>query len=93
MKYNRETGQLEWNEGYRYEDLTNENKNIIDWCNYLIDDIDGFKADYEMETEYTTTLDKMKNEIAIKVIDDLKEYLKATLDGYQVSLKENQEGE
>ena len=93
MKYNRETGQLEWNEGYRYEDLTNENKNIIDWCNYLIDDIDGFKADYEMETEYTTTLDKMENEIAIKVIDDLKEYLKATLDGYQVSLIENQEGE
>ena len=73
MKYNRETGQLEWNEGYRYEDLTNENKNIIDWCNYLID--------------------AGQLEIAIKVIDDLKEYLKATLDGYQVSLIENQEGE
>jgi hypothetical protein len=58
MKYNRTTGDLEWNEGYKYEDLTSENQNIIDWCNYLIKDIDGFKADFEIETEYTTTLEK-----------------------------------
>ena len=90
IKYNRENGEFEWSEGYRYEDLTEENKNIIDWCRHLIEDIDGFKADYETETEYTNTLSKIRNEIAIDTINMLKEYLKASVDEYQISLIENQ---
>ena len=90
IKYNRETGNYEWSEGYRYEDLTDENKNIIDWCNHLIEDIEGFKADYEIETEDISILEKTKNEIAIEVISNLIEYLKASVDEYQVALIENQ---
>lgn len=90
IKYNKETGSYEFNEGYRYEDLTEENKNIIDWCKYLIEDIDGFKADYEIETEYTTTLDKITSEIAIDTINKLKKYLEGSVAEYQISLIENQ---
>ena len=35
-------------DGYRYEDLTEENKKVIDWLNNLLDDIDGFTTDYEL---------------------------------------------
>lgn len=92
MKYNRETGKLEWSEGYRYEDLTKEHQDIIWWLNHLLEDIDGFKADYEIKTLEETTLDKIKREIAIKVCDDLKEYLEGTIDEIQVSLADS-EGE
>ena len=80
------------NEGYRYEDLTNENKDIIDWLNYLVNDIDGFEYDYskEAQTEHETTLDRIKNEIAVEVIEKLKDYLRATILEYQISLIENQ---
>ena len=93
IKYNRENGNFEFAEGYRYEDLTNENKNIIDWCKYLIDDIDGFKADYELGTEEETILEKIKKEIVLETIEELKEYLKSTITEYQVSLIENQPDE
>ena len=78
------------NEGYRYEDLTKENKDIIDWCNYLVNDIDGFEYDYAIEPEHETTLDRIKNEIAVEVIEKLKHYLEATILEYQISLIENQ---
>lgn len=78
-------------EGYRYEDLTKENKDIIDWLNYLVNDIDGFEYDYaEVQPEHETTLDRIKNEIAVEVIEELKDYLKVTILEYQISLIENQ---
>lgn len=88
IKYNKETGKLEWNEGYRYEDLTEENKNIIDTCNYLLESIDSFSVDYELEEG--NTLDKIKKEIALEVIEELKEYLSSLLDDIQVGLIEGQ---
>lgn len=78
-------------EGYRYEDLTEENKAIIDWLNYLVNDIDGFEYDYaEVPRETETTLDRIKNEIVVEAIEKLKDYLKITILEYQISLIENQ---
>lgn len=80
-------------EGYRYEDLTEENKAIIDWLNYLVNDIDGFEYDYTLEAQpedETTTLDRIKNEIVVEAIEKLKDYLKLTILEYQISLIENQ---
>lgn len=90
IKYNRENGKLEWSEGYRYEDLNDENKNIIDWLNHLVEGLDGLKGDYELESEDTTILEKIRNEIAIQTIIEAKEWLDASIDEIQVSLIENQ---
>ena len=92
IKYNRENGEFEWSEGYRVEDLTKEHQEIIWWLRHLVDELDGFKADYEIETEYTTTLDKIKNEIAKETIEKAKEWLDSSVDEIQVSLADG-EGE
>lgn len=88
IKYNKETKELEFAEGYRYEDLTDENKGKIDECRYLIESIEGYREDYrlDLENEESSILDKLKSEIAIEVIDDLTEHLEATLQEIQVSL-------
>lgn len=90
IKYNRENGEFEWSEGYRIEDLTKEHQDIIWWLRHLVEEIDGFSADYEMGTD--STLEKIKNEITLKVCDELKEYLNSSIDEIQVSLADD-EGE
>ena len=94
LKYNRETGSLEWNEGYRYEDLTKENQGIIDLLRDLVNDIEGFKYDYEVELdmEDTPLIKKLKDEIVIETSNKIKEYLEASIDEIQVSLADS-EGE
>lgn len=77
-------------EGYRREDLTEENNFIMGWLDHLYESIDGFEADYETETEDTTLLEKIKNEIAIETIEELKRYLQGTIAEIQISLIENQ---
>lgn len=94
IKYNRETGKLEWNEGYRYEDLTKEHQGIIDLLRDLVNDIEGFKYDYELELdeEDTPLIKKLKDEIVIETSNKIKEYLEASIDEIQVSLADS-EGE
>ena len=91
VKYNKETGEFEFTDGYKYENLNSENKGIMTMLEHLIDSIDGFRFDYEVETPGTTILEKIKNEIALEVIDKLKEYLESTKSEIQISLIENQE--
>ncbi len=90
IKYNRENGEFEWSEGYRVEDLTKEHQDIIWWLRHLVEELDGFSAEYEMETN--STLEKIKNEIAKEVIEEAKEYLDSSVDEIQVSLADS-EGE
>ena len=92
IKYNRETGSFEWSEGYRYEDLTKENQDIIWWLRHLVEQLDGLKSDYEIEVEGMSTLDKIKKEIALKIIDEVEEWLDGSIDEIQVSLADS-EGE
>ena len=90
IKYNRENGDFEWSEGYRLEDLTKEHQDIIWWLRHLVEELDGFSAEYETETN--STLEKIKNEIAKEVIEEAKEYLDSSVDEIQVSLADS-EGE
>lgn len=90
IKYNRENGDFEWSEGYRVEDLTKEHQDIIWWLRHLVEELDGFSAEYETETK--STLEKIKNEIAKEVIEEAKEYLDSSVDEIQVSLADS-EGE
>lgn len=79
-------------DGYRYEDLTEENKKVIDWLNNLLDDMDGFTADYELtlKDEDASILEKMEAEIALNTMKKFKEYAEAQIADYQISLIENQ---
>ena len=90
IKYNRENGEFEWSEGYRVEDLTKEHQDIIWWLRHLVEELDGFSAEYETETN--STLEKIKNEIAKEVIEEAKQYLDSSVDEIQVSLADS-EGE
>lgn len=90
IKYNRENGDFEWSEGYRVEDLTKEHQDIIWWLRHLVEELDGFSAEYETKTN--STLEKIKNEIAKEVIEEAKEYLDSSVDEIQVSLADS-EGE
>ena len=90
IKYNRENGEFEWSEGYRVEDLTKEHQDIICWLRHLVEELDGFSAEYETETN--STLEKIKNEIAKEVIEEAKQYLDSSVDEIQVSLADS-EGE
>lgn len=90
IKYNRENGDFEWSEGYRVEDLTKEHQDIIWWLRHLVEELDGFSAEYEVETN--STLEKIKNEIAKEVIEEAKQYLDSSVDEIQVSLADS-EGE
>ena len=90
IKYNRENGEFEWSEGYRVEDLTKEHQDIIWWLRHLVEELDGFSAEYETETN--STLEKIKNEIANEVIEEAKQYLDSSVDEIQVSLADS-EGE
>lgn len=81
-------------DGYRYRDLTKEDKRVIDGLNLALEDVDSFMADadYEMilEDKEATILEKMEAEISIKTMNDYKEYLKSTIAEYQVYLIEKQ---
>ena len=90
IKYNKENGEFEWSEGYRVEDLTKEHQDIIWWLRHLVEELDGFSAEYETKTN--STLEKIKNEIAKEVIEKAKEYLDSSVDEIQVSLADS-EGE
>lgn len=90
IKYNRENRNFEWSEGYRVEDLTKEHQDIIWWLRHLVEELDGFSAEYETKTN--STLEKIKNEIAKEVIEEAKEYLDSSVDEIQVSLADS-EGE
>ena len=90
IKYNRENGDFEWSEGYRVEDLTKEHQDIIWWLRHLVEELDGFSAEYEIETG--SILEKIKNEIAKEVIEKAKDYLDSSVDEIQVSLADS-EGE
>lgn len=90
IRYNRESGEFEWSKGYRVEDLTKEHQDIIWWLRHLVEELDGFSAEYEIEPK--STLEKIKNEIAKEVIEKAKDYLDSSVDEIQVSLADS-EGE
>lgn len=77
-------------DGYKYDDLTDDNKKIIDGCNYLIKDIDTFEFD-DYDINVKTTLGKIKKEISDEVILQLQEWLNGTIAELQISLIESQD--
>lgn len=73
-------------EGYTYDNLNDQNKDIIHWLRYLLSCLDGF--DYEVGEGIMA---QMVKEISEGTIEDLKEYLDATIAEIQISLLESQE--
>lgn len=83
-------------DGYKYDDLTDENKKVIDWCNYLIDDLKGFEFDDDDVNcfdEDLTTIGKIKKEISDEVIEQIKEWLNTSVAEFQIVLIESQDNE
>ena len=87
--------------GYRREDLTKENQEILSWCDSLIEELDNLKNNLEFledsdlplsaDDEDVSVIGKMKLEIVINTIDKAVEWLQAHVDEIQVGLAENQD--
>lgn len=82
-------------DGYKYDDLTDENKKVIDWCNYLINDLYTFEYQDDdvtmVDDDELTTIGKIKKEISDDVIAQIKHWMELTVADVQISLIENQE--
>lgn len=79
-------------DGYKFENLTEENQNHIKWLTFLVEDL------AERQFEYTDTsedglIQKLYNEIARDVIDDMIEHARIKLAEYQISMIESQPDE
>lgn len=87
-------------EGYRREDLSKEHQAELDAQDFIIDELDNLKNNLEFideemcrkdfETRKETILEKMKSEIAEKVIDKAIEWLRIQQADYQISLAESE---
>ena len=75
--------------GYRYEDLTPENQNVIDWCKHLAGELDTF-AENTIEDGGAPLHERVYNSIARETVECAKEWLETTILEIQVSLAENQ---
>ena len=76
------------NEGYRFDDLNKQNQDVIRWLNWLIDDIAEKKADY-IDTEDMGLWEKLQNEIARDVVDEIVDHARIQIAEYQIALIEN----
>lgn len=91
-------------EGYRRQDLNEENQKIMNWLDHLIEQLDNLKnnvefIDEEIENpefvakEDRTILGTMKYEMACKVIDKAVEWLQIEAADVQIALAENEPDE
>ena len=84
--------------GYRREDLTKENQEILSWCDSLIEELDNltnnleFLEDSDLDSgDGLSVIGQMKKEIVINTIDKAVEWLRQHVDEIQVALAENQD--
>ena len=78
-------------EGYRYEDLTEEHKSVMNWLHWFRNDaVDYLENEYAADPE-DGVLARAAKEIVADVIGDFKEYLDAKLDEIQIGLIESQD--
>lgn len=78
-------------EGYRFEDLSDSHKNIINWLKYLREDFNSFSANLDTYCEISddgTTLSQIQMEIADKVIDGVKLWMESQIAEYQITMAE-----
>lgn len=74
-------------EGYRYEDLSEKAKHDIDCFNYILDKVD--EVSYQDDDILaSTTLGKIKQEIAEDVINEVKYHLETCILAVQIALAE-----
>lgn len=74
-------------EGYRFEDLTKENQEIIRWLKYLKEDFENFEYQHDEISEILTDI---VSEIADDVIEEVKTWMEIQIADYQISMAENQ---
>lgn len=84
--------------GYRREDLTKENQEILSWCDSVVEELDNLKNNLEFledsdldSSDDLSVISQMKKEIVVKTIDKAVEWLQAHVDEIQVGLAENQD--
>lgn len=88
-------GYIVEREGYRYEDLTDENKGIINLLNDFVEDIDSYRSlMIDIDAGDDAPLhDRLYASVANEVLDGLKEWMRYHVLGVQTSLAENQPSE
>lgn len=78
-------------DGYRYEDLTPENRRAVDYMRALVQDFeDGFCYGEDEPTGYTT-LDRIISDVAGEVIGAAERWLEITIAEIQISMIESQD--
>ena len=77
-------------EGYRYEDLTPENKTVIDGMRWLLGEMDGACADWTLSETGAPLHDRVYNSIALEAADHIRDWLEASILEMQISLAESQ---
>lgn len=79
--------------GYRREDLSEHNQEILSFCDMLIESLENLKdnLDYiDEECIEESTIAKIKKEYANKVINGVVEWLEMELADMQVNLAESE---
>lgn len=79
-------------DGYTFDDLNPQNRDVIQWLRYLEADIDTFEANCLFGLD-DTIIEKLQAEIAEDVIAEFRQWLACEIAEVQISLIENQEEE
>lgn len=77
-------------DAYKFDNLTEENQNHIKWLSFLVEDLAERKLEYE-DSKNDGLIQKLYNEIAREVVDDLVGYARIQLAEYQITMIENQD--
>ena len=79
--------------GYRREDLSEQNQEILSFCDMLIESLENLKDNLDYIDEECTeesTIGKIKKEYANKVINGVVEWLEMELADMQINLAESE---
>lgn len=85
-----DTRRIIQNDGYTFDDLTDENKEAIRWLRFLEDQVDSFEANYLLDLG-DSILNKIRKENAEELFEDLKEWISVEIAEIQISMIENQD--
>ena len=76
---------------FNYQNLNKQDKIIVNWLIYLVESLENMEYDYS-DDEDCTTLEKVKNEIAIETLHEAQDRLKSDIVDFMVSSIDEYEG-
>lgn len=77
-------------DGYKLEDLTKENRDIINFMRYLKGDIKDYADSYFFDSD-DSIISQIKEEIVSEAFGNLNDWLELQIAEYQIALIESQD--